>query len=61
MLPMCCCGGNDVAPCVALVLCVVYGSALLSHCLLEAGLSDTVKLGGAGIDPEKGEREEEGG
>ena len=37
-----------------LYFCVVYGSALISHCLIGAGFRDTVKIG-SGCEPEKGE------
>lgn len=37
------------------VLYTVYGSALLSHCLIGAGFSDTVKVG-AGFDLENGKQ-----
>jgi hypothetical protein len=37
------------------VLYIVYGSALLSHCLIGAGFSDTVKVG-AGFDLESGKQ-----
>ena len=45
---------DDEFACVC-VCCidVVYGSALIAHCLLGAGLKDTVKIG-SGCDPEKG-------
>ncbi len=33
----------------------MYGSSMLSHCLLGAGLSDTVKIG-SGFDPLQGMR-----
>ncbi len=32
---------------------LVYGSALLTHCILGAGLKDTLKIG-AGVDIEEG-------
>ena len=40
---------------VCTVSLVVYGSALLSHCLIGAGFSENVKIG-AGFDPENGKQ-----
>ena len=38
---------------VSSVLYLVYGSALLTHCILGAGFPDNVRLGN-GVDAEKG-------